>query len=74
MPHLTADALQTDPEGLAILRVVLRHPRANGAGGAGVTTLDDARRTARKPVVRSATPPAEETVAGVAALKRAARS
>jgi hypothetical protein len=74
MPHLTADALHTDPEGLAILRVVLRHPRTRRAAGADVTALDEARRTARKPVAPSSMPLADEAVVGVTALKRAARS
>jgi hypothetical protein len=67
MPHLTAEALYTDAEGLAVLRTVLRGPRAEPAG---VTDIAEARRTSRR---STAVPPADDVAADVRPRRAAVR-
>jgi hypothetical protein len=52
MPYLTADALHTDPEGLAILRIVLRRPRLRVAES-NAAVIGEARRSVPRSVALS---------------------
>lgn len=65
MPHLTAEALDIDPEGLALLRDVLRRPRTSLARNSGVTDLGEVRLNARKPEAVARTPAVGERHAPV---------